>query len=105
MIMDQLNGWNGESEDYWDPQPSETLVGIVLEIRTATGKFSDYPVLTVREDGTDRVLQVPIRCTMLQRQFNDLAPHVGDRIGLKYAGDHAEKGYKLFKMVVEHLSN
>ena len=46
-------------------------------------------------------MAVWLSSAVLLSLFKRHKPRVGERIGLKYAGTHPEKGYKLYALVVD----
>jgi hypothetical protein len=81
----------------WRFEPGGKLVGEVIGLTEREGNFGRYPIVTLRTDNGDEVA-VHAFHDVLSRNLAQVAPGVGDRIGIKYLGRHPERGYHAYRV-------
>jgi hypothetical protein len=96
----ELDGWDGNWPPSWRPREGETLVGRLVRYGTAPGVYGPVRTAIVERDSGDR-LTIWLSSQVLLALFEEQAPQVGERIGLKYAGRHPEKGYHRYALLVD----
>ena len=92
-----------EFEDWppaWRPEPGDVLVGKILRYDQGHTDYGPVRTVIVETDAGDR-LSVWLSSTVLLNEFARLKPKVGERIGIKYLGMHAERGYHRWRLVVD----
>jgi hypothetical protein len=88
--------------EVWQPKDEPVLTGVVESISMRPGRDGKppYPVVVVLgEDGRRRVWMA--WHSVAKSRLAELRPRVGERLGVKYLGSHATKGYELYKVVVD----
>jgi hypothetical protein len=83
----------------WKPRPGEKVVGRVLAIETIPGQYGAYPVVTLSTD--DGEVAIHAFHAVLKSELARQKPQPGDRLGCKYIGRDAEKGYEKYRLIVE----
>ena len=81
----------------WRPESGDKLIGVVTDLSSRTGEYGSYPIVTVRDDDGNE-WAVHAFHEVLANEFARIAPKVGDRIGIKYAGKHPERGYHRYRV-------
>jgi hypothetical protein len=81
----------------WRFEPGGKVVGQVIELGEREGNFGRYPIVTLRTDNGDE-FAVHAFHDVLARNLAQVAPEIGDRIGIKYLGKHPEKGYHAYRV-------
>jgi hypothetical protein len=81
----------------WRFEPGGKLVGEVIGLTERAGNFGRYPIVTLRTDNGDE-FAVHAFHEVLARNLAQVAPEVGDRIGIKYLGKHPERGYHAYRV-------
>jgi hypothetical protein len=93
-INDQLDR---EYAQAWRPAPGDKLVGEITDLSVFDAGYGDYPVVTVRtDDGTERSFHALHE--VAQSELARVRPAVGDRIGVRYDGKHADRGYHRYRV-------
>ncbi len=81
----------------WRPNPGDKLIGRVIELREREGQYGRYPIVTVRTAAGDE-LAVHAFHEVLSTELAQVAPAVGDEIGIKYLGKHPERDYHQYRV-------
>jgi len=81
----------------WRPQPGDKLVGVVIDLSSRTGNFGPYAIITIRDDDGNEWAAHAFHEVLLN-ELARIARKVGDRIGIKYAGKHPERGYHRYRV-------
>jgi hypothetical protein len=94
---DLLEQVNRESA-VWDPEPEDTLAGVVVGRSTRSSDYGSYPVIEV--DNGDEVVEFRAYRTVARREVERLGIRVGDVIAVKYLGevtgtDSTYHGYRI----------
>ena len=83
----------------WRPdqgQHPRTISGKLLDVRSASGNYGEYPLLEIEQD--DGVTwSVHAFRDVLQSELASVAPQLGDKVSISYGGRH-EKGYYLYRV-------
>ncbi len=96
----ELDAWDGSWPASWRPREGDTLVGRIARYGTASGIYGPVRTATVeRDNGEQRTVWLSSR--VLLALFDEQQPQIGERIGLKYAGRHPEKGYHRYALLVD----
>jgi hypothetical protein len=80
----------------WRPNPGDKVIGTVTALDVRDGTYGAYPIVTLdTEDG-----EVALHCfhEVLANELAKIAPKIGDRVGVKYAGKHPERGYHIYRV-------
>ncbi len=82
--------------DAWRPQVGEKVVGTVTALDVREGTYGEYPIVTLDTGNSE----VAVHCfhEVLANELAKIAPKIGDRVGIKYAGKHPERGYHLYRV-------
>ena len=88
-----------ENSETWQPEPGDTLVGVLESYTTAKTQYGKRVIAHVKPDNGE-TLAVWLSTKVLRGAFDDQKPVPGDRLGIKRFEDHA-KGYKLYTLIVE----
>lgn len=111
MSDDFLDGLDQEFAESWKPDPGDTLQGIVVHISSREGKFSPYPVVTVRRINGPRGAEVltndrlAIHCQpiVLRSWVEETEMAKGDRVAVRYNGQRTnEKGTSYYDYAKVH---
>jgi hypothetical protein len=92
-LQDQLDA---EFAPAWRPAPGEKVVGTVVALDTRDGAFGRYPIVTLNTGGEEVALHAFHE--VLANELARLAPKIGDELGVKYLGQHTEKGYHQYRV-------
>jgi len=108
MVPRDLRGELGRFNGYapsWRPQEGDILVGMIESYGIRTTEYGQVRTVTIldeeADDADDPRVTVWLSRTVLRGCFENQAPQVGDRIGIKYAGMHETKGYHLYHLKVD----
>jgi len=103
---------NGFAEA-WRPKAGDRLIGKIVGLDTRLSTYSEepYPIVTVEaEDGSTEAGQpIPAgeerawHCfdTVPRNELRKARPQPGERVGAAFHGKHAERGYNLWRIVVD----
>ena len=83
----------------WTPQPGDKVVGRVVAMDTRVGKYSKYPIVTMKRESGE---EVALHCFhfVLRRELAKFEPKVGDELGVLYEGPPIPpKTYHRYKVV------
>lgn len=100
MIDDDFDSRLESFPEAWKPKAGAKVIGKVVLVEEREGEYGTYPVLVVRaDDGAE----IAIHCfhTVLRNELAKLRPAAGDRIGIKYFGKDAAKGYERYRCIVD----
>jgi len=100
-LLAQLEEWDGTWPEAWRPKPGEILSGRVFGYSQAQGMYGPVWVCTVKRDPDGERVAIWLSSTVLLAEFRKLRPRPGERIAVKFAGQHSSRGYNLFKVVVD----
>lgn len=95
-LQERGDGWPAA----WNPQPGATLVGTVILYDQGHTQFGPVRTAIIEREEGSRV-SLWINSTVLLSLFERDKPKVGERIGLRYLGKHAAKGYRRYHLVVD----
>ena len=85
----------------WQPDKGDKLIGTVLSIEWVDSRYSDEPYPFLEIDSEDGILYGWNAAQTVPKQaIKRKGVRAGDRIAVKYLGEHA-KGYKDFRILVE----
>ncbi|HOP78928.1 MAG TPA: hypothetical protein PLZ21_00005 [Armatimonadota bacterium] len=85
----------------WNPQHGEILVGILRSYTRASNNFGTCHVANVEDEQTGQIVSVWLSSTVLLDLFRQHHPKRGERLGIKYLGKHPEKGYRLYRLLLD----
>ena len=81
----------------WRPEPGDSFIGTVVELSEREGNYGSYPIVTMRSaSGEERAVHAFHE--VLASEFARVAPKIGDELGIKYLGMHAERGYHRYRV-------
>jgi hypothetical protein len=88
---------DAEFAEAWKPKPGTKIVGVITDVTARDSGYGEYPIVTLEVAGGDRVA---LHCfhEVLRGELARIAPKLGDEIGVKYLGQHPEKGYHQYKV-------
>ncbi|MBM4043659.1 MAG: hypothetical protein FJ279_00945 [Planctomycetes bacterium] len=96
----ELNDWQGWPEA-WRPKPGDVLTGIVESYSEGPTPYGNVHTVIVKDEDAGERVSVWLSSTVLLSEFRRLRPKPGERIGLKYEGKDADKGYHRYKLLVD----
>jgi len=99
-LLAQLEEWDGAWPEAWRPKFGEVLTGQVTGYNQAQSVYGPVWVCTVRRDDGEPVA-IWLSSAVLLAEFRRLRPKIGERIAVKYAGQHPEKGYNRYRLLVD----
>jgi hypothetical protein len=95
----------------WDYETGDVLIGRVIDVGTWSGEYGESPTVTVLVDeagsteqggnpiplGAERIIYCSP--TVVRNEIEKQSPRNGDRLAVKFRGDHPN-GYKDFRVIV-----
>jgi hypothetical protein len=91
------------SAEAWKPEPGDKLIGTVVEVDERTSDYGAYPLLIVETDAGDEVACHAFH-TVLKNELARKRPVAGDTIGIVYRGRDADRGYEMYRVVIERAT-
>jgi hypothetical protein len=93
-LLEQVN----REPAVWDPEPGDTLAGVVVSRSTRSSDYGSYPVVEI-DDG-DEVVEFRAYRTVARREVERHDVGIGDVIAVKYLGeitgtDSTYHGYRI----------
>jgi hypothetical protein len=86
----------------WRPDEGDRLIGTVVEVGERESNYGGtYPIVVVENDAGTEVV-VHAHHVVLRDELAQQRPRRGDRIGIRYLGRDADRGYERYRVVVEH---
>jgi hypothetical protein len=92
-ITDRLDA---EHAPGWRPAAGEKVVGTVVALDEREGAYGSYPIVTLNTAEGEVALHAFHE--VLANELARVSPKLGDEIGVKYLGQHAEKGYHQYRV-------
>jgi hypothetical protein len=80
----------------WRPNPGDKVIGTVTALDVRDGTYGSYPIVTI--DTGDGELALHCFHEVLANELAKIAPKIGDRVGVKYAGKRPERGYHIYRV-------
>jgi hypothetical protein len=99
-LYDELDRWQGWPEA-WRPKPGEVLVGVIDGYDVGRTPYGEVRTVLVTEERTNTKVSVWLSSRVLLDLFQRQKPKPGERIGRKYLGKDADKGYHRDCLVVD----
>ncbi|MGI8711575.1 MAG: hypothetical protein ACR2LA_11350 [Acidimicrobiales bacterium] len=85
----------------WRPSPGEVLTGTVAELsQRSHPEYGPYPTLIVVDEAGQHWTWCAFH-HVAKDQLDQHRPAVGDLVGIAYDGRHPDRGYHLWRLVVE----
>lgn len=98
-LRDELETWDGWPPA-WRPQEGDVLVGRIDAYDVGHTQYGPVRTVLLTQDDGERV-SLWLSSTVLLNLFEQHKPKPGGRIGLKYLGKDADKGYHRYRLVVD----
>ena len=92
-----------EAASGWTPEPGDTLVGVILSIKSSQqNEYGIYPIVTVQTD-EDSVVAVHCFHQVLKSRLLEKRPAPGERIAIQYVGEveKEDRPYHNYAVVVD----
>lgn len=87
----------------WNPDPGETIVGVVEDVYTGTSEYGDYPIVEIATpDGF--VVLVHAFHAILKAEVQRKGPEQGDRIGITYVGREGKQDMARYRVKLLRLA-
>jgi hypothetical protein len=99
-LYDELASWEGYPPA-WRPKPGEILVGFIEDYDVGHTPYGEVRTVMVAAEETGEKVSIWLSSTVLLNLFDRHKPRPGERIGLKYLGKDAEKGYHRYRLLVD----
>lgn len=96
----ELDEWEDCWPSPWKPNVDEVLVGEILSYDRGFTPFGEVRTVIIRQESGEKV-SLWLSSTVLLDLFRRYEPKVGEKIGLKYLGKDARKGYHRYRLVVD----
>jgi len=96
----ELDQFTGVYPQAWTPSEGDVLIGTVKCYGQGQNQYGPVRICTVEQE-EGGLVSVWLSSTVLLSLFRQQKPKVGERIGIKYAGKHPEKGYKMYTLIVD----
>jgi hypothetical protein len=97
----QVEGADMSYPDAWRPDPGDALIAVVQGYDSAQTKWGRQHVANVKREDDGELLAVWLSHKVLREEFKDKRPTPGERIGIKYHGEHEQGGYAMYTLRVD----
>jgi hypothetical protein len=99
-LQGELESWVGWPPA-WKPRVNEVLIGFIESYDVGFTPYGEVRTVILAEEKTGEKRSLWLSSTVLLEQFKRQHPRPGERIGLKYLGQHPDKHYHRYRLVVD----